>query len=251
MIPPCSAKFFISLACISCSSWLSAALPDEQTDQQSDHQAEALVKKISLNTYQIGKVILNKETREISMPAHTNITDPKTIIEYLLVHYNGEKIHESLLTTEADPTHINIAFKLLNYQESLELFRERKADGSISDQYTVVAEDIKKAARFSVYITWKDGITEKTIPVTQWVYNQASKKNMPATPWIYNGSYIYEKKFDAKLSGSIITIIPNIGAIANYSGDDRDDDNLWSPSANTPEEGTPVKVTLKPWLAVP
>ena len=103
----------------------------------------------------------------------------------------------------------------------------------------MVAEDIKKAARFSVHVTWKDGTTEKTIPVTQWIYNQASKNNMPPTPWIYNGSYIYEKKFDAKLSGSIITIFPNIGAIANYSGEDRNDDNLWSPSANTPEGGNP------------
>ena len=180
----------------------------EQTDEQTDEQTEALVKKVSPSIYQIGKVTLNKETREISMPAHTNITDPETIIEYLLVHFNGEKIHESLLTTEADPTHINIAFKLLNYQESLELFRVRKPDGSISDKYTVVAEDIKKAARFSVHITWKDGTTEKTMPVTQWIYNQASKKNMPPTPWIYNGSYIYEKKFDAKLSGSIINHLP-------------------------------------------
>ena len=235
------------LTCIACSSLLSEALPDEQKNEQT----EPLVKKISATIYQVGKVTLNKETREISMPAHTNITDPETIIEYLLVHFNGEKIHESLLTTEADPTHINIAFKLLDYQESLELFRVRKADGSISDKYTVVAKDTKKAARFSVHITWKDGTTEKTMPVTRWIYNQASKKNMPPTPWIYNGSYIYEKKFDAKLSGSIITIFPNIGAIANYSGDDRNDDNLWSPSPNTPEEGTPVKVTLKPWLAVP
>ena len=243
MTPPHSARFFLLLTCIGCSSLACAALADEPI--------EPLVKKISPSIYQIGEVLLNKETREISIPAHTNITDPKTIIEYLLVHFNGEKIHESLLITEADPTHINIALKLLNYKESLELFRVRKADGSISNEYTVVAEDIKKAARFSVQVTWKDGPTEKTIPVTQWIYNQASKKNMAPTPWIYNGSYIYEKEFNAKLSGSIITIFPNIGAIANYSGDDRNDDSLWSPSANTPQEGTPVKVTLKPWVSVP
>ena len=118
MTPSHSVRFFLLLTCIACSSLLSEALPDEEPDEQK----EALVKKISATIYQVGKVTLNKETREISMPAHTNITDPETIIEYLLVHFNGEKIHESLLTTEADPTHINIAFKLLDYQESLELF---------------------------------------------------------------------------------------------------------------------------------
>jgi hypothetical protein len=224
-----------------------AAIGEEQAGERS----KPLIEKISPDVYRIGKISLNKQTREITIPACTNITDPETIIEYLLIHDNGEKIHESLLTTQADPTHVNIAFKLLNYKESPELFRERKADGSISDKYPVVGEQIKQAARFSVNITWKESDTQKTIPVTQWIHNQASKRNMHPVPWIYNGSYIYEKRFNAKLTGSIIAIYPDIGAIANYSGDDREDDTLWTPSPETPEEGTPVKVVLKPWRTVP
>lgn len=217
----------------------------------ADVQTEPLVKKISPSVYQVGKVTFNQETREIIIPANTNITNPESIIEYLLVHFNGEKIHESLLTTEAEPTDINIALKLLDYKESRELFRMRKPDGSISDKYPIVTDDIKRASRFSIHVSWKDEDTQKTIPVTQWIFNQVAKKPMSSTPWVYNGSFIYERKFNAQLTGSIFTIYPNSGAIANYPGEDRNDDTLWTPSPETPEEGTSVKVILKPWRAMP
>ncbi|MGB2402809.1 MAG: YdjY domain-containing protein [Akkermansiaceae bacterium] len=210
-----------------------------------------LVKKIAPHIYQIGIITFNKETREIYIPAQTNITDPGAVIEYLLVHSNGEKIHESLLTTAADPTHINIALKLLNYKESQELFRIRDEKGFFTEKYPIVADDIKKAARFEILITSADENKEKTIPITNWIYNQATEQNMIPVPWIYNGSFIHKKAFNAKLTGSIIAIYPNSGAIANYSGDDRSDDSLWAPSKNTPEQGTSVKVILKPWAPVP
>ncbi|MDG1358096.1 MAG: YdjY domain-containing protein [Akkermansiaceae bacterium] len=212
---------------------------------------QPLVKKISPHLFKIGLISFNKETREIHIPAQTNITKPEIVIEYLLVHFNGEKIHESLLTTEAKPTNINIALKLLNYKESQELFRIPNPNGTLSDKYPIVSEEVKKAARFKILITWKDNELTKTIPITDWIYNESTQKNMKHTPWIYNGSFIHEKSFNAKLTGSIVAIYNNIGAIANYSGDDRNDDSLWSPSKNTPDEGTPIKVTLQPWVNVP
>jgi hypothetical protein len=84
---------------------------DSVEDKPQSTADTPLVKKISPHQYQIGIISLNKETREICIPAQTNITKPESVIEYLLVHSNGEKIHESLLTTAADPTHINIALK--------------------------------------------------------------------------------------------------------------------------------------------
>ena len=243
-----SARFLLLLQ-ITCCCEISQADTGESKGKSVNDKP--LVKKIAPQLYQIGVISFNKETREVYIPAQTNITDPSAVIEYLLVHSNGEKIHESLLTTAADPTHINIALKLLDYKESQELFRLRDAKGFFTEKYPIVADDIKKAARFEIFITWKDEQKEKTIPVTDWIYNQATEQNMITVPWIYNGSFIHKKAFNAKLTGSIITIYPNSGAIANYSGDDRSDDSLWTPSKNTPEEGTSVKVTLKPWAPVP
>ncbi len=209
--------------------------------------AKPLVKKLENGNYQIGKITFNKNTRNITIPARTNIVTSDSLVEYLLVHLNGDKTHEALLTTEADPTHINIALKLLHYKESHELFYIINEDGSLSDKYQQVPENIKKAARFEIYVTWKDQGKAKTRPITHWLQNTSNQQKMPATPWIYNGSYVHNKKFKAKLTGSIITIIPDPGALANYPGENRDNDELWTPIPNLPTERSDVTITLKPW----
>ena len=249
---------FLTIAGLTVSVWAeptapkSADVPENKIAPESETsikpaKQEPLVKKISPSVYQIGKIKLNKDTREITIPAQTNITDPDSILEYLLVHLNGEKVHEALLVTEADPSHINIALKLLSYKESQELFRELKADGTPGENYPVVANDIKKAARFSLHLTWKQGEIEKTAPITHWLKNRITQKPMPNTPWVYNGSYIHNKKFKAKLTGNIFTIFPDLGSLANYPGKDREDDTLWFPAPRIPREGTAVTITLKPW----
>ena len=222
--------------------------PESETSVKPT-KPEPLVKKTSSSTYQIGKVKLNKDTREIILPAQTNITASDTILEYLLVHINGEKVHEALLVTEADPTHVNLALKLLNYKVSPELFRELTADGTPGEKYPVVAEDIKKAARFSIHLTWKEGDKDKSVPITHWLQHRITKKPMPNTPWVYNGSYIHNKKFKAQITGNIFTIYPDEGSIANYPGKDRDDDTIWFPAPRIPREGTALTITLKPWKA--
>ncbi|NWK57155.1 hypothetical protein HW115_16150 [Verrucomicrobiaceae bacterium N1E253] len=223
------------------------AAPADSGPETAKKETKPMVKKISGDTYQIGKITFNKSTREIHLDTMTNIVDPGTPLEFLLCHSNGEKVHESLLVTEADPTHLNIALKLLNYKESQELFRQLKPDHTLEDHYPVVADTIRKAARFTVHLTWKAEGKEKTAPITQWLQHRITEKPMPATPWVYNGSYVWEGKFKAKLNGNILAIFPNESALANYPGADREDDTLWLPAERLPREGSKVTVILKPW----
>ncbi|MGB1260692.1 MAG: YdjY domain-containing protein, partial [Akkermansiaceae bacterium] len=206
-----------------------------------------MVKKLANGNYQIGLITFNQKTREISIPARTEIVAPGSVLEYLLVHTNGEKVHEALLTSDADPTHLNIALKLLRYKESQELFRELKADGTPGDTYPAVPEETRKAARFSIHVTYKHQGKDKTVLVSDWIQHHATKKPMPKTAWVYNGSYIHDKKFKAKINGNMLSILTDLSAIANYSGDDREDDTIWFPAPRIPAGGTKVTVTLKPW----
>lgn len=206
-----------------------------------------LVKKISPGVYQIGKITIKQQTREISFPAYTNITDPDSILEFLLVHKDGEKVHESLLITEADPQHLNIALKLLRYQESKELFRVPKENGTPSDKYYEVPEAAQKAARLGIYLTTKHQGKEQTFPASNWVYHRKLKKEMPHEAWVYHGSYIHEQKFKAKLTGNFIAIFTDYGSLANYPGEGREDDTLWFPHPKTAKQGTQVTITIKPW----
>jgi len=205
------------------------------------------VQKISQDQYKIGKVTFDKKTRKIQFEAQCNLTEVGSLLEYLIVHLNGEKVHESLLVTEIDPTNLNIALKLLNYKESKELFRIFTEEGIPGDTYHKVPDNIRKASRVLIDLTWKDKDQEKTTPITDWVMNRVTGKPMPKTPWVYNGSYILRNKFKAKLSGSIFAIFPNEGSIANYPGKDRYDDTLWLAGNKLPPLGTKVTVTISPW----
>ena len=190
---------------------------------------QPLVQKTSETQYQIGKVSLNKETREIRFPAVTHITDSASIIEYLITHSTGEKIHETLLTTEAKPIHINLAFKLLSYRESQALL-----DPSTK---------LDPASRFSIHVSHQG----QTTPITSWLQHRDTRKPMPLTPWIYNGSTISKKQFMAELNGNIFSVITESSSLANYAGEDRHDDDLWFPASGTPKSGTAVTVIIKPW----
>ena len=194
-----------------------------------ENTIDSAIQKISDSQYQIGLVTLDKSTRQISFPASVHISDTETIIEYLITHSTGEKVHETLLITEAEPTHINLAFKLLSYPESQELFRND-------------SEPLEES-KLAIEIT----IESKTTPITSWLQHRVTKKPMPNTPWIYNGSYISKKQFMAQTNGNIFSILTEPSSIGNYAGDDRADDTLWFPSARIPETGSEVTVTVKPW----
>ena len=205
------------------------------------------MKKTSADTYQIGHVTFNKTTREISLPARSNLLEAGTPLEFLLVHLNGEKVHESLLITEIDPTNLNIALKLLNYKESQELFRPLLEDGSRGENEPIVADDIRKAARFTIHVSWKDQGKQKTAPITDWLQHRITGKTMPNTPWVYNGSYMSRGKYMAKIYGNVFAIFSNESAIANYPGFDREDDTLWLSTKKIAAEGVPITITIKPW----
>ncbi|MFK7910768.1 MAG: YdjY domain-containing protein [Akkermansiaceae bacterium] len=206
-----------------------------------------LVQEVSPGVFKIGKLTIKKDSREISFSAETKITGPDEILEFLLVHRNGEKIHETLLVTDADPEHIQIALKLLRFKESNELFRVIKPDGTRKKEFYSVPEDIRKAARFDIHLMTDQDGEKKSFPANDWVTHRVLKKPMPLQPWVFNGSYIHENKFNAKLTGSIFAIFSNMGAIANYSGEGREDDSLWLPSKRVLATGSKVTVILKPW----
>jgi len=216
-------------------------------DSNTEKTPKPSVVKVSKDTYKIGSISFNKKTRNIQFEAQCNLTEEGSLLEYLIVHSNGEKVHESLLVTEINPTNLNIALKLLNYKESKELFREYTEEGIPGDTYPKVPDATRKAARFLIDITWKDGNSNKTVPITEWLNNRLTGKPMPQTPWVYNGSYILRHKFKAQLSGSIFAIFPNEGSIANYPGKDRWDDTIWLAGSHLPPLGTKVTVTIKPW----
>lgn len=201
------------------------------------------VRELSGGKFAVGLVTFDQKTRELSFPAEVNMTEGA--LEYAIVHEDG-KIHESLLSTEARPLHINIALKLLRYQSSFRLRqsgeRAWKPEGDSRDAAAATA-------RFEMFVRWQrdDGATTE-VALREWINGPevADHRSSPS-PWIYGGSFIHEGIFQAESSGDIAALFTADSALFNYAGKGRLDDEVWTPNLErTPAVGTIVAVTIKP-----
>lgn len=211
----------------------------------SPQDPQVQVEELPDGKVRIGLVTLDRKSREIRIPSVVNMSGNE-LLEFALVHTQG-KIHESLLTSDALPLHLNLAFKLLRYPPSAHLYLEVDADGSITDRFRQEKPEIKAAASLKIEVEWtQDGRTRKN-PINDWIVNAATGKAMPADPWIYGGSFFYNGKFVAQDSGDMLAIFLSNAALVNFSGQDNQSDEVWTAfPKRVPQEGTPVTVIISP-----
>ncbi|MBK1827459.1 YdjY domain-containing protein [Haloferula rosea] len=203
------------------------------------------IERLEDGRMKIGKVTFDPKTREIQFPAAVNQT--QGLLEFVVVHQNG-KVHESLFVTDISATHLNLAFKLLGYVASPELYFKVEEDGSLSSEFEQSTEEQKKKSRvqLSVDLT-KDGKTDRQ-PVSKWITHASTEKDMPSSAWVYGGSFIYDGKFVAETSGDLIAVFLSNSALINFSGKDNQFDDVWLPHPKrVPAEGTKVTVVIHPY----
>lgn len=242
-------RFAISLATSACAALAQERTPVEPTSLPAPDQEVApvtpTVEKLGDNRYRIGKILLDQNTREIRVPAKVNMQEG--LLEFLLVHENG-KIHESLLLTDISPTHLNLAFTLLRYPPSRELYALPNDQGGESNDYPEVPVEVKTGARLRIEVEWQDGKSLRRLPVNEWIQHVVKTSAMPAGPWVYGGSDFHDGKYAPELSGDLIAIFLSAAAIVNYPGADNRDDSVWAPyPKRVPAEGTAVTLILSPF----
>lgn len=201
------------------------------------------VRKIDEDQHIVGGITFRKSTREISFDAQVNQTGG--LIEFLLVTEKG-KIHESLFSCTISPTDLNLAFKLLGYPTSPELFEIVTPDHRPTGKYPEVPEDTKSGARLAIFASWQNEGSETACTVNDLVKNTAAGEAMPPGPWLYTGSLITKTGFRAEATGDIIAVFNNPSAMVNFPGEARTNDKVWSVSqGKLPAKGTPVRITIK------
>lgn len=200
--------------------------PSTNAPTEEPNPARGLIRQIMPGVIEIGQVRLNEATRTISFPAVVNLTD--TLIEYALVNTHG-KTHESLLRTEVEPLHLQLALLLLGATNS-----------------TSVASGTSPGSAVSIEIAWKRGWWTKRRNLEELVLNRREKRALNRTPWIYTGSRIVDGGFAAQSSGSIISLIGDPEALINRLGADPADDENWLPFARRiPRLNTRVQVSIR------
>ncbi len=203
------------------------------------------IKQLDENKFQIGEITFDKISREIRFPAKIQMSEG--LLEFLIVHDNG-KIHESLMATAASPTHLNLAFTLLRYLPSRELYFVPTHAGETPPPPVVISEKEKAGSRIAIDVEWQENEKTQRASVNEWIQHSVTAEAMPAGPWVYGASETYEGKYIPEVTGDIAAIFLSNAAIINFPGADNGNDDVWNPfPKRIPADGTAVTVIISPY----
>ena len=221
------------------------SLAEDASKEAVESSVKASVKQIDATRFQIGKITFDKKSREIRFPAVVNMT--AGALEYLIVHENG-KLHESLLSTKISPLNLNLAFTLLKYPPSRELYAEDTPEGGKEVKAPEISEAVRAGARVGIEVEWREGGKERRLPINEWIQHGITTQSMDAGPWVYGASESFEGNYIPETSGDVAAIFLSNAAILNYPGEDNGNDEVWTPfPKRVPEEGTEVTVIISPF----
>ena len=189
---------------------------------------KSLVKSIGPGLFQIGKVVIDQNKRQVTFPTKVNLRD--VLIEYAIVGKIG-KIHESLLSTEIPPTHIHIAMLLLGTKDMRPKSEERR---------------LPPGQPIDILIKWQHEGQSKTGRIEDWIIVEKDKEPISKGMWVYSGARIDDGYFTANTDESIVAIILDIDALANNPRTGNENDDIWFPNeSRIPPLGTEIMVTFK------
>jgi hypothetical protein len=203
------------------------------------------MKEISPGVFQIGKIQLDKKKRSVSFPGKLNMS--KDLIEYVLVTPEGST-HESLLTSEIQPSDLQFVMLLLDAKGAGLLAPQPDAapPGQIDEAYLKTAPRLK-GDNVSISVSWKnqDGL-EKIMALEELLMNDETKKPADKGPWLYNGSMFgADGKFLAQQMGCFISVVTNPAALINNPRKGNDNDRIWAVNEKqSPPVGTAVNITI-------
>lgn len=205
-----------------------------QTSLSAETEPSPAIEKVSPGVFRLGTVTINKHERSITFPAQINMD--KGLLEYLLVRGSG-KTHESLLRTEVEPYHLQIAFLLLGFEPT---------SGPLAFQG---AAEKPQGKPVEILVRHRDkGGREVELNAHEWIAIKEEETLKPSgkIDWVYTGSIVLEGRFLAQNEGSIIATYHDPVAMIDNASKGGESDMIWFVrEESVPPVGTPVTVTVR------
>ncbi len=210
------------------------------------------IREISPGVLQVGGVKLEKVARRVSFPAKLNMNEGP--LEYMLVTTMG-KTHESVLRTDIEPHHLQIAMLLLGAKGMQAApLTNAPSGGPITQGPGAERNPPLPGEPVSIEVAWTvDGKVQRK-SIEEMVFNKRAKEPMSRGPFTFTGSRVWQGKFVAQTEGSLFALITDPDAVFNNPRPRRDEDDTWIvrkqdvPPVDTVVE---VSVTLLPQAKVP
>jgi len=202
------------------------------------------LRQISPDVFELGAVQFDKARKTVHFPAQLNMNEG--LIEYLLVNAKG-KTYESLLKTDADPYHIQLALLFLGARGAPQTPALLNAPSEpFHVNHKGQAAPVIAGDPVSIELSWRTDGQEKTVRAEDWIVNLDAKTNAARGHWTFNGSRVVNGTFIAQRDGQIVAMIDDIDAMVNNPRAGHDNDQIWQINSIAPPPlNTMVEVTLK------
>jgi len=201
----------------------------------------APIRQITPGVFQVGGVRLDQKARTASFPAVVNMDNG--LIEYLLVHTSG-KTHESLLKTDIEPVHLQVAMLLLGARGGPPSTNP-PSGGQLIGSKDADVSPVPPGESVNISLHWQPSGREQKKRLEELVFNRKTKTLMTPGGFVFTGSKIWEGVFVAQREGSIVAVVSDPDAMFNNPRPGRDDDERWEISSKAvPPIGTPVQVSI-------
>lgn len=213
---------------------LTVYLRAAESDKKAEEEAIKLVKKLEGNKFMLGDITIDKNANSIRFPAKVNMHEG--VIELLLCAPYG-KTHESLLVTDIDAIHLNLALIMIGCKAG-----EKK----VSEQGEDVIPD---GTLLTIEIAYKEDEKdkeEKIIRAEDWILDKKQNKPMAHTNWVYTGSFVSDDgEYLAKLTGTYIVTFHDPYTIIDIPLPEGADDTIfWINKDAVKKKGFPVELII-------
>lgn len=201
------------------------------------------IREISPGILQVGGVRLEKATRRATFPAKLNMNEGP--LEYLLVTTMG-KTHESVLKTEIEPHHLQVAMLLLGAKGMQAApLTNAPSGGPITQGPGAERNPPLPGEPVLIEVAWiHDGKALKK-RIEELAFNKRAKERMSPGPFTFTGSRVWQGRFIAQTEGSLIAIVTDADAVFNNPRPHRDEDDTWIVrKQDVPPLDTPVEVSI-------
>lgn len=187
--------------------------------------------KIGDDLYRIGKARADLKARTVTCTGKINMF--RGLIEYLAVAPEGKE-HESLLTLDVRPLHLQVGLILLGLEPK----------GGLRYQGD---KQVPKGDPVEIFVSWQRGGRNVRVVATDLVWDTIKKRPMERNPWVFSGSALKDGSFLADQELSLIATFRDPAAIINNVLPSGADDTVYKVNERiVPPLGTPVTVTITP-----
>lgn len=190
------------------------------------------VVQLNENEVKIGNVIVNKQENSLYVNGKVNMNDG--LIEYLACTSYG-KLHESVLSLDVNPYHIQVALLLLRSNPG-----GRPIEFQGADQ-TPCGSPVK------ITLSWEKNGKTVEYPCEKAILNKSNNKAMKKTDWVFTGSSVWDNRFMAQIEGSIVAVFHDPVALIDHTSESGTDDTVYFANKDIlPGVGTSVRLRIIP-----